>query len=245
MVCLDGVYLSFVSETVDIPDQEQVDGYLPPYRPTYRIPGGGWKLYDTSSAFSEAHAMDLLRDRYELHKQESRCLEKVIECDRAFEAVFGRSYPPVEEYGCEGADVVVMLAGSAAGTARFVVDRMKKKGLNVGLVKLKMFRPYPKELLRAALAGRKKILVIDRDISVGQCGIIYQELKWALSGLTVCDQVYGFVSGLGGADITPMLIEKAIQFTLSADRPGRDVHWLGLGRWESEDHYDRSAVKIF
>jgi pyruvate/2-oxoacid:ferredoxin oxidoreductase alpha subunit len=245
MVCLDGVYLSFVSETVDIPDQETVDSYLLPYRPTYRIPGGGWKLYDKSSSFSDAHAMDLLRDRYELHKLESQCVGKTIECDQAFEAIFGRSYPPVEEYQCDGADVVVMLAGSAVGTARFVVDALRKKGFNVGLVKLKMFRPYPKELLRAALGGRKKVLVIDRDISAGQCGIIYQELKWALSGLDVCDQVYGFVAGLGGADITPMLIEKAIHFTIGADRPSHDVHWLGLEKWESEDYYDRDAVKIF
>jgi pyruvate/2-oxoacid:ferredoxin oxidoreductase alpha subunit len=245
MVCLDGVYLSFASETVDIPDQEKVDSYLPQYRPSYRIPGGGWKLYDKSSSFSDAHAMNLMRDRYELHKQESQCIAKAIECDREFRAIFGRGYSPVEECHRDRSDVVVVMAGSAVGTGRFVVDAMRQRDYNVGLVKLKMFRPFPKELLRDAIGDKKKVLVIDRDISAGQCGIIYQELKWALSGLDVCNQVYGFVSGLGGADITPMLIEKAIQFTTDADRPRHDVHWLGLEKWEREDQYDRDAVKIF
>ena len=244
MVCLDGVYLSFVSETVDIPDQEKVDSYLPCYRPSYRIPGGGWKLYDKSASFSEAHAMNLMRDRYELHKQERQCIEKAIECNRDFHLIFGRGYDPVEMYYADGADTVVVMAGSAVGTGRLVVKEMRSKGANVGLAKLKMFRPFPKELLRNELSDKKKVVVIDRDISAGQCGIIYQELKWALSGKDVCNQVYGFVSGLGGADITPMLIEKAFRFAMDTDQPKEDVHWLGLEDWEREDDYDREAVKI-
>lgn len=244
MVCLDGVYLSYLSETVDIPAEEQVDQYLPPYRPDHKIPGGGWKLYDLSPSFSEPIAPDFMRDRYHLHKLESQCLAKAIECNDEFQALFGRSYRPVEEYKCDDADVVVVISGSAVGTCRHVVDGLREQGHAVGMVKLKMFRPFPRELLRGSLKNKKKILVIERDISPGTGGIFCQEMRWAISGTEVANQIYGFVSGLGGADITPNLIEEAIRFTMDSDRPTRDVIWLGLSIDKDEDEYDRDAIKI-
>ncbi len=198
MVCLDGVYLSYLSETVDIPDQEMVDQYLPPLNPGYKIEGGGWKLYDIFPPDQNPHAGDLMADRYELHKRESQCLATATACDEAFRAVFGRGYSPVEEYCCEDADVVLVMSGSAVGTARDVIDRIREEGHRVGLLKIKMFRPFPKDLLREKLAGRKKIAVIERDLSPGQCGIFYQELKWALCGSEEPLELFGFVSGLGG-----------------------------------------------
>jgi len=244
MICLDGVYLSYLSETVDIPEQKQVDVYLPAYKPGYRIPGGGWKLYDLSSSFSEPIASDFMRDRYQLHKLENRCLNQVIECNKEFYAIFGRGYPPVEEYCCEDADVVVVISGSAVGTCRYVVDAMREKGHKVGLVKIKMFRPFPRALLRKILANKEKVLVIDRDISPGQGGIFCQEIRWALSGTGQGRRIYGFVSGLGGADITTELIEKAFRFTMNSDEPIHDVIWLGLSRDRDEHEYDRKNIKI-
>jgi len=115
----------------------------------------------------------------------------------------------------------------------------------VGLVKLKMFRPFPKDLLRKALLGKKKVAVIDRDLSPGQCGILYQEIKWALNtqaqGSLV--PVYGFVSGLGGADISAKLIRRAILFTILEEPPREEVIWLGPIK-TTEDNYDRNAIKI-
>lgn len=244
MVCLDGVYLSYLSETVDIPDQEQVDAYLPEYRPSHRIAGGGWKLFDVAPSFSEASSRDFMRDRYRLHKLESQCLAKIIECNEAFHSVFGRGYPPVEAYRCDDADVVVVISGSAVGTCRYVVDAMREQGHKVGMVKIKMFRPFPRETLKRILAGKEKILVIERDISPGQGGIFCQELKWALSETEEGRRIFGFVSGLGGADITPGLIQKAVEYTVHRDRPDRDVIWLGLSHDQDEDAYDRKSIKI-
>ncbi|MEW6665224.1 MAG: transketolase C-terminal domain-containing protein [Thermodesulfobacteriota bacterium] len=245
MICLDGVYLSFLSETVDIPDQEQVDRYLPEYRPSHRIPGGGWKLYDLAPGYSEPVGTDFMRDRYQLHKRQAACLERAVECDQEFRSVFGRGYPPVETYRCDGTDVAVVLSGSAVGTCRYVVDEMARQGCKVGMVKIRMFRPFPRKPLLEALRDKRKILVIERDLSPGQGGIFCQELKWALSGTAAANQVYGFVSGLGGADITPRLIEKAIRYTLDAESPVQDVIWLGLSSDKDEDEYDRKAVKVF
>ena len=185
-------------------------------------------------------------NRYDLHKLALGCLDMADKADAEFKAVFGRSYPIVEEYRCEDADTVLVTAGSAVGTARQVIDDLKSKGLKVGLVKIKMFRPFPLEKVRKSLSKAKKVLVIERDISSGQCGIFYQELNWALykSKTGKNPQVYGFVGGLGGEDITPQLIEKAIMYTIENDPPQQEAIWLGL-RQEEKDDYDRNTVKVF
>lgn len=244
MVCLDGVYLSYLSETVDIPDQDKVDAYLPEYRPTQKRPGGGLKLYETEPLQRPENLRNFMLDRYHLHKLESQCLSKVIECNDLFQDVFGRSYPPVEAYLCEDAEVVVVISGSAVGTCRYVIDGMREQGEKVGMVKMKMFRPFPVGTLQNALKDKKKILVIERDLSPGQGGIFCQELRWAMSGMRNAEHIYGFVSGLGGADITPELVEKAIRFTIDATQPVREAIWLGLTQYEDQDEYDRNTIKI-
>lgn len=244
MVCLDGVYLSYLSETVDIPDQEMVDEYLPPFDPEFRIPGGGWKLYDVFPRDPQGDPHDFMMNRYYLHKRESQCMDRVIECNDLFASMFGRTYPPVEGYRCEDAETVVVISGSAVGTCRFVVDKMRAGGRKIGMVKIKMFRPFPGLLLRDILRDKKKILVIERDISPGQGGIFCQEVRWAMSGERNGRDVYGFIAGLGGADITPGMIERAIQFALESERPVQEAIWLGMPPYEDEDEYDRNTIKV-
>jgi pyruvate/2-oxoacid:ferredoxin oxidoreductase alpha subunit len=254
MVCLDGVYLSYIAETVDIPDQELVDKYLPPYDPGGRARlGEGVLSRDRPQGIpapprlpSGGQMANYTANRYDLHKLELQCLAMADKADAEFKAIFGRSYPIVEEYRCDDADVVLVTIGSAVGTARQVIDDLKDRGVKVGLVKLKMFRPFPLDKIRKSLRNRKKVLVIERDISSGQCGIIYQEIKWALydNKSTRNTFVYGFVGGLGGEDITPELIEKAIMYTIENDPPKQEAIWLGLKK-EEKDDYDRSTVKVF
>jgi len=165
-----------------------------------------------------------------------------VKADQEFKEIFGRSYPLVEEYRCDDAEMVLVTIGSAVGTARHVIDELKEKGHKVSLFKLKMFRPFPLEKVRKALSGKKKVAVIERDISPGQCGIFHQEIKWALYNNT---PIYGFVGGLGGEDLTPQLIEKAIMYTLEHDPPKQEAIWLGLQGKEASDDYDRNTVKVF
>jgi len=244
MVCLDGVYLSYLSETVDIPDQEMVDEYLPAFDPGFRIPGGGWKLYDVFPRDPQGDPHDFMLNRYYLHKRERQCLDRAIECNDLFASMFGRGYPPVEGYRCEDAEAVVVISGSAVGTCRYVVDKMRAGGQKIGMVKIKMFRPFPGSLLRDILRDRGKILVIERDISPGQGGIFCQELRWAMSGERNGKNIYGFIAGLGGADITPGMIERAVQFALESERPVQEAIWLGLPPYEDEDEYDRNTIKV-
>jgi len=252
MICLDGVYLSYIAETVDIPEEEPVDRYLPPYDP-----GGRARLEQMVLSRHRDKPLppgeDLRRmmgswtgNRYDLHKLELECLDMADQANEEFEAIFGRSYPVVEEYRCEDAEIVLVTNGSSVGTARQVINKLKDEGHKVGLVKLKMFRPFPVEKIRKALGGKKKVAVIERDISSGQCGIFYQEIKWALynSWSNHVPHVYGFVGGLGGEDITPGLIEKAIMYTIENDPPEQEAIWLGLEK-EEKDDYDKRTVKVF
>lgn len=240
MVCMDGVYLSYVAENTEIPDQEMVDAYLPAYDPPIMNPGCGWKIRYLYAPPSNYMVRNYMEYRYELHKRQSLCPDIYMKVNEEFEDIFGRKYHPVESYRCDDADVVVVISGSAVGTCRTVIDKLQGDGHKVGLVKLKMFRPFPRALVRKALAGRKKIAVIERDVFPGQCGIFYQEIKWALHREV---PMYGFVAGLGGADITARLIEKAIMYTLKEDPPDQEVIWLGLDKKVS-DEYDRNAIMV-
>jgi len=243
MVCLDGVYLSHVSETVDVPDQQKVNEYLPPYRPQFRLDGYTYKVYadypPEDIGYRQDRFDDFMKARYLQHKQEGRAIDTALTVNQEFEKQFNRGYLPVETYKCDDAEVVLVISGSAVGTGRHVIDRMREQGHNVGLVKIKMFRPFPRELIREALKGRKKIAVIERDLSVGQCGIFFQEIKWALN--TNKDHqftpMYGFIAGLGGLDITPALIEKALAYTISEDPPQQEILWLGLNQGEITEEY--------
>ncbi len=249
MVCLDGVYLSYVAESTEIPDQAKVDHYLPPYQPDFpagKLTSTRYKLWDTAAPEPDSYSIDeFFENRYVLHKLQSRCLDAVLEANHEYKEIFGRAYLPVEEYQADDADIVVLTSGSAVGTCRHVVNMLRQRGHKVGLVKLKMFRPFPKDLVRKALSGKKKVAVIERDIIPGQGGVFCQEVKWALSGEQRPVPVYGFVSGLGGHDITARLIEKAILFTIKEDPPEQDVIWLGLPYKKAIDEYDKRSIKIY
>ncbi len=107
---------------------------------------------------------------------------------------------------------------------------MVEKGAAVGGVKVKMFRPFPSKEFHQAIQGAKKIVVVERDLSSGVGGIIAQELRASLYHRERRPPIFGFVSGLGGRDITPDLIEEALQYTIAHSQPEGDVLWLGLKR---------------
>ena len=245
MVCLDGVYLSYLSESVEIPDQEKVDAYLPPYDPIRRAARGERALKRHKKGPPPKGGYDpfsFTGNRYELHKLEMQCLDAAIKANEEFKAIFGREYPIVDTYKCDEAEVVMVMTGSAASTGRYVIDDLQERGYKVGMIKLRLFRPFPIDLIRKALSGRKKVAVFERDISPGQCGIFYQEIKWALYNNV---PIYGFVGGLGGEDITPQLIEKAIMYTIENDPPHQEAIWLGLEEKGQSDDYDKNTVKVY
>jgi pyruvate/2-oxoacid:ferredoxin oxidoreductase alpha subunit len=153
--------------------------------------------------------------------------------DKEFGKKFGRSYGgQIEGYRTEDAEVVIVTMGCSTGTAKVVIDKKRDQGLKVGLIKIRMFRPSPRERLIEALNGKKAIGVIDRNVCFGwNCGHNYLELKTLLSDLrTPMPILLDFIAGLGGCDITFQDVERVIDRTVAAAKgePQQTVTWLSL-----------------
>ena len=171
--------------------------------------------------------------RYKACAAHQRAKEKFDRIDREFEKTFGRSYGgQIEEYRTEDAEAVIVTMGSSTGTAKVVVDRKREQGLKVGLIKIRMFRPSPRERLIRALNGKKAIGVIDRSVCFGwNCGHNYLELKALLSDLQPPQPVLlDFIGGIGGCDITAHHAERVIDTTwaAAAGEKQQTVTWLSL-----------------
>jgi pyruvate/2-oxoacid:ferredoxin oxidoreductase alpha subunit len=223
MVVLDAFVLSHTAEAVEIPSIEEVDSILPPFCPDYPI--------DTQEprSYSVITTPDyFLEFRYKVQKAMEQVPEVAKKVDDEFKTRFGRGYGAIERYGKEGAEVLLMTSGTVTSTSRTVIKKLMEKGLGVAGIKIKRFRPFPSEEICETIQGAKKIAVIDRNLSAGVGGVFAQELRASLYSREERPQVFGFVSGLGGRDITPELIEEAIQYTLDHDRPEEEILWLGL-----------------
>ena len=222
MIVLAAFVLSHTSEPVEIPDQELVDKFLPPYQPKYYLDP------DNPAAFGGLTGPDWYFElRYQIQKAMEDAKHVIKEVDDEFYQYFGRRYGLIEEYKTEGTDIRVVTAGDITGTTRVIVDELQGKGYPVGLVKIRVFRPFPDEDVVNALKGAKKVLVLDRNISFGHSGIFFQEVKSALYNRAEYIPMWGFVTGLGGRDVTPEMIEAAIRYVMEHDEP-RDLLWLGV-----------------
>ncbi|MBW2000499.1 MAG: hypothetical protein JRJ29_21400 [Deltaproteobacteria bacterium] len=224
-VCYDGFYLSYLQEPVEIPLQEQVDEFLPRQaRPVLGL--------DPPRYMSWRPVRDEEPAEYRLRQQLAyeRAKDKIEELDREFYQKFGRSYGGVvEEYRMDDAQIALVSLGSHIGTARVAVDRKREAGVRVGLLKIRSFRPFPRERLFALLRDKQAIGVLDRSVCFGwRGGHLYRDLMTSLYGLDI--PMADFIGGLAGHDITIPLIERAVDITMDAARgePYEEVTWLAL-----------------
>jgi pyruvate ferredoxin oxidoreductase alpha subunit len=199
MISLDGFYLSYSQERVYLPDIEEVDEWLPPYKAPYPVDPTISKAWPSASIPFQLHTT-----YRRLHEEVMEDAKKVIaEVDRSFGETFGRSYGGlVEKYRTEDADSVLVTMGSMTTAARRAVDKLRKEGEKIGLLKLRYMRPFPNEEL-VELAGRvDSIGVLDRAVLHGTGGgMAFQDMKAALYNTGVKVPVMNFVTGLGGEDI--------------------------------------------
>ena len=224
MVCMDGFYLSFTAEPVHIPKEELVDAYLGPrktdYRPNFSHP---------ATYFSNPTPTSTLFYEFRYHQEQAMesALKVAKEADESYGNLFGRKYGLVDGYMIEDADLVLVTAGTTASTARVVIDELRNRGIKVGLLKLRLFRPFPSEEIVASLGGVPKVAVLERDISFGATGIFYQEIKAALYSYSGHrPSMFNFMAGLGGLDMTPEIISKIVDYTLSCDVPPEKAIWM-------------------
>jgi len=225
MIVLDAFVLSHTEEPVNIPDQEAVDGFLPPYEPRYKLqPGDPHAFY---GLVAPEHFMEL---RFKMQRDMERAVGVSQQVGADFGRAFGRAYDVLEKYRMDGAELVLLTSGSIVGTSRVVVDELRAEGHKVGLLKMRMFRPFPFDAVRAALCGAKKVAVIDRNISFGHGGIWASEVKAALYGSTCQPVIYPFIIGLGGRDVTPQSVRGIFQHTLEHDAPTEQILWMEVKR---------------
>jgi pyruvate ferredoxin oxidoreductase alpha subunit len=200
IVNMDGFYLSFTREPVEIPDPDALRTFVPDF-------DSEAIEFRASKPISQAVAVlggsQYSYFRYEAHLAELEALPVYDEARAAFAAQFGRDYPSVETYRCDDAQIVFFMIGAFATKAKDAVDRLREQGARVGLVRPRLLRPYPAEELRRALLGRRAVVVVDQNLSMGKGGVLHGELASVLYGRKDAPQLLSFVGGLGGRDLPP------------------------------------------
>ncbi len=223
MVVIEAVYVSHSYEPVELPDQAIVDRYLPPFRPKLRLDVADPHVFGGTVTPKQYAAF-----RQDIHRAMERAKTVVAEAGAEYATLTGRRYDVVEPYRCEDADIILVSACGIASTARATVDRLRHEGVRVGVLRVRLFRPFPAEAVATALAPARKVLVLDRNYSPGNGGIFCQETKAALYNLArqPAPPVFGFLSGVGGTNVSPDLIEQAVRFTIQHDRPTENAIWI-------------------
>jgi len=229
MVNYDGFYLSYLAEAVEIPDIKDVDAFLAPLKEQPKrqtlVPG------IPIGCGSHGMEMGYIETRYKHCQALERVKGKVDEIDKAFGDYFGRYYHgQIEEYRTEDADIVVLASGSATGTARTVIDSKREEGIKVGLIKLRLFRPFPAEKLINAIKGKKAIGVIDRSVAFGwKYGPMCTELR-ALSPEIGPTHMLSYIDGLANLDITIPHIERVVDEVNAAaqGKPYQEITWIPM-----------------
>ena len=224
MVMLDGFFLSHTAEPVEVPEPEEVDSFLGgrPEPPALVDPSEPHTLHAVTSP---EYFMEFKHRQFKAAEQGEQV---AIEVAQEFAKKFGRSYPMTENFMCGDAETVLVTSGTAAGTVRHVVRKLREQGRKVGLMRVRMFRPYPFDEVREIIAGARRVAVLERAISPGSEGVMAQELRSAAYGLGDAPRIYDFVSGLGGRDIVPEYIEQMVELVENGADKLQRVNWLGL-----------------
>lgn len=199
IVNMDGFTLSFTREPVEIPAQESVDRFLPPFDPETTCFNAG---HPVSQAVIVLAGSQYSYFRYEAHLAALQALDVYAEVALSFGQEFGRHYGALETYRSEDAEYAFVMIGAFATKAKDAVDRLREAGWRIGLVRPRLLRPFPADPLRQALAGKKGVAVIDQNLSMGMGGVLHAELAAALYGQPDAPPVLAsFIGGLGGRDI--------------------------------------------
>jgi len=223
MVILDAFVLSHTMEVVDVPDQDKVDKYLPPFKPEYKLDP------EDPHAFGGLTGPDgYFELRYEMQEAMEQAKSLWEKTGKEFGEMFGREYGLVETYKADDADFLIISSATIASTARVAVDRLREGGMKIGILRIRVFRPFPVERVREIVSSVKKAMVIDRNISFGASGIFYQEVKAAMYNVSNRPPIFGIVTGLGGRDVGVKDIIQMVEDVDRMDSPRSDIIFKGV-----------------
>ncbi|HAM52605.1 MAG TPA: pyruvate ferredoxin oxidoreductase [Nitrospiraceae bacterium] len=221
MISLEAFFVSHFMEVVDLPEQKQVDRFLPPIDLSHKFD------IDKPGFLVPVVSSELYRKYKHMAQGSMDSVKKVaVSVDQEFKKEFGRGYGIVEVVMLEDAEIVLVTAGSITSTARMVVKDLRKQGHKIGLLKIRLFRPFPVEAARDALRGKTRVAIIDRNISLGSGGIFCQELRAALIHSPDHPLTYSYIAGVGGTDVTPEVIQKIAFDALSRKEPMDAPIWI-------------------
>ena len=211
MVCMDGFILTHAVERVEMPDQAQVDAFLPAYQPRQVLDPD-----DPITIGAMVGPEAFMEVKYLAHAKQMQALEHIPAIAADFKDAFGRdSGGLIRAYRAEDADTIVVALGSVLGTIKDTIDELRNEGAKIGVVGITSFRPFPLEALRAALGHAQRVLVLEKALAVGIGGILSANVRTALAGIPM--HGYTVIAGLGGRPITKASLRKL--FTdASADR---------------------------
>lgn len=202
MVCMDGFILTHAVEQVDVPEEEKVQRFLPPFEP--RV------LLDPENPISIGAMVGpeaFTEVKYLAHHKQMQALELIPQVQKEFQEIFGRdSGGLLHEYRSEDAETIILCLGSVTGTVRDVVDSRREAGEKIGVVSLVSFRPFPRVAVRRALKHARTVVVLEKAFSVGIGGIVASGVRTALMDYEI--DHYELIAGLGGRDITQESINR-------------------------------------
>ncbi len=221
MVVLDAFYHSHTSEPVDIPDQKVIDRFLPPYNPKYKLD------VKDPHAFGGLTGPEWYYElRYKIQKAMMDSVNIIKEVGKEYGNITGRRYGLIEEYKTGGAKALLITSGALAETAKDAIDILRKRNKKIGLLRVRTFRPFPTEDLKKVIGKVEVAGVIDRNVSLGNEGIFFQEIKSALYNEKRRPAIYGFIAGLGGRDVS---VDEIIDIAedISKRNFRKEITWVG------------------
>ena len=237
MVCMDGFILTHAYERIDVPSQEQVDAFLPPFEPVQML-----DVNDPYSIGAMVGPDAFTEVRYLANDTQLQALRLIPEIASVFHKVFGReSGGLIHPYRTEGADTVIIALGSVNGTIKDVIDGMRDDGHAIGSISISSFRPFPMEALRHALSAAKRVVVVEKSFSPGLGGVVSANVGMALHGQTT--PVYTVIAGLGGRPITMASLREVFDAALDDRLPEVQFLDLDLAAVEHEIVHARATRK--
>jgi pyruvate ferredoxin oxidoreductase alpha subunit len=238
MVCYDGYILSHTYMPFDVPDQEKVDAFLPPFRPDYALnpekPANlnTVTLPDVRMDVRGEVAHGYMEIRYLLHEEMRTSFKTAAEAEKRFADIFGRGGDPyLEPYLCDDAQYVAVGLGSLTYQLRASVDALRKEGIKVGVMGVRFYRPFPDIAITKALKGKKGVIVFEKALSYGYEGALVSDLKSALyehlAGTGALPVVQNFIVGIGGRDIRTEDLTQTLR-AATQSRVAKEPVWIGL-----------------
>jgi len=224
-VNLDGFQLTHVVEVMDFPTQEEVDEFLPVYKPfaslhpDHPCSMGTLGLPEIYSEATRAREAAVVNSK-----------KTILKVWDEWEKRFGRKYEPIQSYKMKGAEIAMLTMGSMGETAEVAIDALREKGVPIGLLKLVLWRPFPYEELKKAVKGVKSLIVMDRCVSFGgPGGPVASEIRSALYNEAGCPDITNYIFGLGGRDVAVEDFIKMIDQVRLADKKRPKEHYEFYG----------------